>query len=303
MAHYTILAEDSESSSKQYDDRDSSVSDNDRFLEKDLPLRPQQPFYRRHFKSTVFHSVLCTFNLLFCLAIWQWPRNHCPFGVYGPSLVYTPALDAIAYEAQTWDPTNIFFRNGSADPNRLHKEFGPPSPESDFAWAELIQYQNIRLTKKELGEYRDKPGLVELADGSGYYATLSVYHSLHCVKRLHHLMYFDHYYPNKTDQESMLIKHHGQHCLNILLQTVQCNADLSILPMQWGATTRVPIGLDEGHHQCVQWDKIDNWMKERSLDVFAPGVIVHPILGEAYPDGKGNDIGVALDRLLSEQED
>lgn len=30
------------------------------------------------------------------------------------------------------------------------------------------------------------------------------------VKRLHHLMYFDHYYPNKTDQESMLIKHHGR---------------------------------------------------------------------------------------------
>lgn len=69
--------------------------------------------------------------------------------------------------------------------------------------------------------------------------------------------------------------------------------------MQWGATytpdfptvhhhsnindrTRVPIGLDEGHHQCVQWDKIDSWMKERSLNVFAPGVIVHPTLGKHY---------------------
>ena len=89
------------------------------------------------------------------------------------------------------------------------------------------------------------------------------------------------------------------HCLNILRQTVQCNPDLSILPMQWGATyapglptmpvitdsnnrTRLPIGLDEGHHQCVQWDKIDGWMQERSLDVFAPGVIVHPTLGKNY---------------------
>ena len=85
--------------------------------------------------------------------------------------------------------------------------------------------QNIRLKKGDLGEYRDRPGLVELGDGSGYYATLSAYHSLHCrstviykelgliavgVKRLHHLMYFDHYYPNKTDQESMLIRHHGR---------------------------------------------------------------------------------------------
>jgi len=53
------------------------------------------------------------------------------------------------------------------------------------------------------------PGLVELGDGSGYYATLSVYHSLHCVKRLHYLMYFDHYYPGKTGLEAMLIKQHG----------------------------------------------------------------------------------------------
>lgn len=77
-----------------------------------------------------------------------------------------------------------------------------------------------------------------------------------------------------------------------------CNPDLSVFPMQWGATyvseflekhnasnspdsTRLPIGLDEGHHQCLQWDKIDSWAKERSLDVFAPGVIVHPALGKS----------------------
>lgn len=45
---------------------------------------------------------------------------------------------------------------------------------------------------------------------------------------------------------------------------------------------RIPVGLDEGHHQCVQWDKIDGWMEERRIDVFAPGLIVHPILGKHY---------------------
>jgi hypothetical protein len=69
--------------------------------------------------------------------------------------------------------------------------------------------QNIRLKKEELGEFSTMPGLVKFGDGSGYYATLSAYHSLHCIKRLHHLMYFDHYYPGKTDQEAMLIKQHG----------------------------------------------------------------------------------------------
>lgn len=82
----------------------------------------------------------------------------------------------------------------------------------------------------------------------------------------------------------------------------------------------------------MQWEKIDEWMRKRHFDVFAPGVIVHPTLGkylgplihwtgrvdsasvnlsywlthapgEAYPDGKGSDIGVELDVLMSEQED
>ena len=39
------------------------------------------------------------------------------------------------------------------------------------------------------------------------------------IKRLHHLMYFDHYYPNKTDEDSMLIKHHGRKSTHTFLET------------------------------------------------------------------------------------
>lgn len=69
--------------------------------------------------------------------------------------------------------------------------------------------QNIRLSKDELGSFRDMPGLVQFADGSGYYATLSAYHSVHCVKRLHHFLHFDYYHSDKTEDEAMLIKHHA----------------------------------------------------------------------------------------------
>lgn len=53
----------------------------------------------------------------------------------------------------------------------------------------------------------------------------------------------------------------------------------------------------------MQWERIDNWMKERSFDVFTPGLIVHPTLGEAYPNGKGDDLGIALDMLLKDKLD
>ena len=89
MAHYTLLAKGSESPSQQYGDHDGSATDNDLFMEKNLPLQPQKPFYRQHSKLIIFHSVLFTFNLVFCIAIWHWARKNCPFEVYKPSLVYS----------------------------------------------------------------------------------------------------------------------------------------------------------------------------------------------------------------------
>lgn len=63
------------------------------------------------------------------------------------------------------------------------------------------------------------------------------------------MLYFEGYYPNQTEVKAMLIKHHAgqlvfenlseyraddqkEHCLNILLQAVQCNPDLTVFPMQ-----------------------------------------------------------------------
>ena len=132
-------------------------------------------------------------------------------------------------------------------------------------------------------------------------------------------MYFDHYYPNKTEQEAMLIKHHGrtyntnaslscnhqtdrvwnrplpqhpapnrsmqsrpQHPPYAMGRNVCSNPDSTpnrVTLLTPAYRTRIPIGLDEGHHQCVQWDRIDAWMQERHINVFEPGMIVHPTLG------------------------
>lgn len=90
MAHYTLVAQGAESPSEQYHGNDSGdASDNDPFLEKNLQLLQQKPFIRRHFKSVILHSVLCIFNVLLCLGVLKWAQKDCPFGVYGPNLVYS----------------------------------------------------------------------------------------------------------------------------------------------------------------------------------------------------------------------
>ena len=140
------------------------------------------------------------------------------------------------------------------NPNRLHKEFGPPSPESDAAWAELIRcedghailwicawlptdrYQiktfvsqrrslaNIAANRVSLKLLMDR--VTTLAYQPITPSTVSVPWketdlrlTAVGIKRLHHLMYFDHYYPNKTDQESMLIKHHGRRYRHVFSRT------------------------------------------------------------------------------------
>lgn len=69
----------------------------------------------------------------------------------------------------------------------------------------------------------------------------------------------------------------------------------------------------------MNWKGLDDWMKSRSVDVFEPGLLVHPQLGklsstlisknhftdiykgEAYQKGSADDTGVALDKLIADE--
>lgn len=44
--------------------------------------------------------------------------------------------------------------------------------------------------------------------------------------------------------------------------------------------TRIPFGIDQGHHQCKDWERIQEWARERSFDIYEPGLLVHPDYGE-----------------------
>lgn len=58
-------------------------------------------------------------------------------------------------------------------------------------------------------DFRDNPGLARLSDGSGIYGSVAVFHSIHCIKRLRYLLHFEHYHPNKTEEEVTELKLHG----------------------------------------------------------------------------------------------
>ena len=56
---------------------------------------------------------------------------------------------------------------------------------------------------------------------------------------------------------------------------------------------RLPVALDNGKHQCVKWEPLSEWVKERSFDPQEPGLVVHPKLGAVFANGQGGDkIGI-----------
>ena len=167
-----------------------------------------------------------------------------------------------------------------------------------------------------------------------------------CQKRLHQYMYQETYWTDLDDvQREMNRLHNGkpiksrshpifinpkpnqlltrksEHCLDFLRQSAMCHGDIGLITFEWSPTNRIPVA-NATTHQCVNWNKLDQWTKDRSVDMLKPGWLVHPTLGTwytylpslsqvpncgnrgllislvgwiglAYPNGEGDKIGAA----------
>lgn len=80
-----------------------------------------------------------------------------------------PAQEAISYRKVNFN-SDLFISS---------RFRGPPRPESDAAWHDLLENSNIRLSGEQLR--RLGKSSVALADGSGYHGALNVHHHLHCL--------------------------------------------------------------------------------------------------------------------------
>jgi hypothetical protein len=95
-------------------------------------------------------------------------------------------------------------------------------------------------------------------------------------------MYQEHYYPNLDDAQREENRLHSEHCLNHLRKSAMCHGDVGIITYRWGNDSRRPYAAAT-KHQCVKWDALAEWTNERTIDMFKPGYLVHPTLGECEP--------------------
>ncbi|PMD16630.1 hypothetical protein NA56DRAFT_692412 [Hyaloscypha hepaticicola] len=231
----------------------------------------------------LFHGTLVTLYSVAFLLTWR-QQTHALHCSKNTNIVYSPAEEAIRYRATTFDAAL-----------RIDSPFvGPPSPEVDAAWTELLSYTNIRVSGEDLRRI-NMSSIAVPGEEDSYWVALSAMHELHCVKRLRQYSYQDYYFPNLTAEEKRLNYLHNDHCLEIIRQGVMCRGDIALVPMHWQSSSPKPIADFSAPHKCVDWEALMEWSKPRFLDILRPNYLKHPVLGYSYPDGKSHAIGVADD--------
>ncbi|XWW94005.1 hypothetical protein V2A60_001945 [Cordyceps javanica] len=185
-----------------------------------------------------------------------------------------PAKTAVEYQKQTI-VHEVFEKS---------KFRGMPRPEVDEAWDDLLRYNDIRVQKADL----EKANITSVPlndEQGGYFVTLDVYHTLHCVNHVRMSYYSDYYRnPNPIAQQ----REHFDHCIDLLRQTLMCHGDISLHSFEWIDDYRFPWPTERTEHQCRNWDKLVAWSRAHSIPDLEGPILTHPTLGTSY---RGNEPG------------
>jgi hypothetical protein len=105
--------------------------------------------------------------------------------------------------------------------------------------------------------------------GDDAYASIfDVYHQVHCLNSLRRIAYGDYY--NLSMARAHTVKQreiHINHCIDILLQSIQCNANLDLIPLHWVETQGYPFPDMSINKKCVDFEGLTEWRKANTIDM------------------------------------
>ncbi|KAI9833741.1 MAG: hypothetical protein M1819_003474 [Sarea resinae] len=239
------------------------------FADKDVSRKSQQRSWlsRCQWLLLLANLILLAINVVLSIAHFK------PHWADYPELefVIPPLKRVLSYQVRKTD-----LGIGQSTP------YGRDTVEADELWKEISQdgpYGWITVQKSDLEKINQTS--VRLEDGSGYLAGVEVFHELHCLNWFRRRMLGREFGP----EEDPMPDYHLAHCLDILRLSIQCHADLSLMPLRWVEGYPFPWPIFQTTRQCRNWDNIMSWTKKHSIG--AAGRVVHPQLGPV--DGKDFD--------------
>ncbi|KAL5363182.1 hypothetical protein BJX96DRAFT_186634 [Aspergillus floccosus] len=151
-----------------------------------------------------------------------------------------------------------------------------PSPENDADWLSLVNTPIFRLTRDEVIKLGKDPALTAAFDGGywgldedPYIGKFDISHEIHCVDLLRRKAFAD--YPGYTPLKHKHVKGamewvHLGHCVDMLLQFIQCNGDPAVLTMSWVDGQEAPWPDFNINRQCRRYDDMMEWAAGRAFD-------------------------------------
>lgn len=211
--------------------------------------------------------------LLSCTISGTWFYNHRLIrnADYRRTSAYSPVMSRFDL-APTPKRINGSFYNSKYDNSIARQQ---PNPTADAIWDEWELTRVYPVSHSELIKMSVDPSTVAKLEHSAwglgddaYAAIFDVYHHVHCLNSLRHIAYGGYY--NLSQARAHTVKQreiHINHCIDILLQGIQCNANLDLIPLHWVETQEYPFPDMSIQKQCVDFDGLTAWRREHSIDM------------------------------------
>ncbi|KAL4789742.1 hypothetical protein BDV19DRAFT_394783 [Aspergillus venezuelensis] len=151
-----------------------------------------------------------------------------------------------------------------------------PSPENDASWEQYETIFTHVVSRKDILKLGKDPDTVArfedeywgLGDDA-YMVQLDVMHQIHCLNILRKAAfatYPGYKPPSDKGSQDPTYWIHLSHCVDILLQNLQCNANTEVLTLSWVEDRAAPWPDFSVNRQCRDFSTIVDWQRGNAVD-------------------------------------
>ncbi|KAL6903963.1 hypothetical protein GGI43DRAFT_399286 [Trichoderma evansii] len=193
-----------------------------------------------------------------CRESRQCTEQECAAMTSQFSTLLEPDASVIEYEQVTF--------HGSFEHKNIYK--GTPNKALDKAWDDLMLTNGTVVDFKvidRLGKPRTSVKFTEKQEpGDKYYASVEVFHHLHCLNLIRTYTYREYYdrpenRPVAYSDGEDLLRKHVDHCIDMLRQVISCNADVGLITFNWVKGFGLTPDFST-QHKCRKLDNIIKWV-------------------------------------------
>ncbi|KAI0439382.1 hypothetical protein F4803DRAFT_564584 [Xylaria telfairii] len=143
---------------------------------------------------------------------------------------------------------------------------GRPRKELDDAWGKLVDHPMILADYETLQAFDATETPIKGVNGH-YYATIEVFHQLHCLDIIRKFIWRDYYAHIDTFQDPPeAVWEHIDHCIDLLRQVLMCNSGTGLL-FYADRGSEQPEARFSTNHMCRNFSQISEWVWKHNSEL------------------------------------